>query len=340
MVQASLVDYIKKYKDEYGIEKLRSYLIQQGYSPVDVEQAISIAIKKSFINWKILIIIIILITITFTLLAYFTLEEEKISVFLTIQPSTQLIFQEMPLQFTIFLRSTSEKLIRVDLFYNIYNINNELLFEKADKILFKKLQQFPVSIPLKLSSGKYFLKTELKYEDQVIEKQFSFEVKEKIEAPLVIGEKALLTCEPECNDYNACTKDICRGTMCAYETITPCCGNNVCEKNELLSCSQDCLQPIVQTGLFEKAEELSASSPENAVQICLSVPNRESECLYYLAEKNKNSVFCAAIKERIVKDSCYTDHATRTKEYSVCNKISDEFLQRSCLMQKNLYESI
>jgi len=54
------------------------------------------------------------------------------------------------------------------------------------------------------------------------------------------------TCPASCDDDNLCTSDFCSANTdfkCVYEKIKPCCGNNLCERDEgesYNSCSSDC----------------------------------------------------------------------------------------------------
>ena len=47
IVDEKLVNYIRTNKAMYSIDRLKTYLIQQGYSPTDVDAAARIALGKS-----------------------------------------------------------------------------------------------------------------------------------------------------------------------------------------------------------------------------------------------------------------------------------------------------
>lgn len=55
-------------------------------------------------------------------------------------------------------------------------------------------------------------------------------------------------CPVNCDDSNACTKDVCNQQTdyeCRHAPITPCCGNSVCESGETeQSCPSDCKQQL------------------------------------------------------------------------------------------------
>ena len=63
-----------------------------------------------------------------------------------------------------------------------------------------------------------------------------------------IGTSVTCSSNTNCNDNNACTRDLCKkigtyGDYCVYEAINPCCGDGNCESNKgenCASCSNDC----------------------------------------------------------------------------------------------------
>ena len=88
MVSSSIVEYIKKYSSQYSKESLRSYLIEQGYSTSDVDQAFSVAIGKNKLNLKtfaiVLGIIIVFLLIVYVSIGFISRNELKFNLLVSV----------------------------------------------------------------------------------------------------------------------------------------------------------------------------------------------------------------------------------------------------------------
>lgn len=147
-------------------------------------------------------------------------------------------------------------------------------------------------------------------------------------------------CDPECNDKNLCTEDLCVNGKCVYTPIVPCCGNFVCESSESYeTCPADCNKPVESKSphdIVKTAVSLAKKNPELAGKKCheISEPEIMDQCFDDIAEESNMSIFCDYILVDEKRDGCYISFAM-AGDYSVCDKIRSEYLKMSCEMLKD-----
>ncbi len=188
------------------------------------------------------------------------------------------------------------------------------------------------------------------------------------------GEKTQNIVQQDCNDFDPCTSDSFEQGKCAFTSITPCCGNRVCEQGE--QCAADCpsqfaLQDtpgLQRSATLDDIKLMATSSPEKAMQECArqEIPDYRDSCFSNVAKISKNTQHCAPIVNERIKDvcfaevakvslnaaacqnvvkedrrdSCYLTFVLDYKDYSVCDKIVNENLRQSCFALKQLEENV
>ncbi|MGM5487597.1 MAG: hypothetical protein ACQESG_01480 [Nanobdellota archaeon] len=149
----------------------------------------------------------------------------------------------------------------------------------------------------------------------------------------------------KCNDYNPCTNDYATEDGCRNTPIFPCCGNFLCEdgagENDEDSenyCPADCaksdkpVELMTREEVLNQGRALAGKDQDAAGEFCDSVPDEEKrdECFKIIAYDTKNKIFCNYVGSGGKRDACYMNFAMEEYDYSVCSKISDPYLKRSC----------
>ncbi|MEK6857419.1 MAG: hypothetical protein AABX39_02410 [Nanoarchaeota archaeon] len=347
MVSSSIVEYIKKYSSQYSKESLRSYLIEQGYSTSDVDQAFSVAIGKNKLNLKtfaiVLGIIIVFLLIVYVSIGFISRNELKFNLLVSVNTEFE---RETSQAITITTYSTSEESINGLINVNIFDPQNKEIFSKEFFVSFDKEENFDVELSLGKNSllGRYKTKVSLTVEEKKLEKEVSFVVKEKSpDRPRqTVTPISTSKCPISCDDLDPCSTDACVNGLCSSMKKSPCCGNNNCEDSlgeTVLNCPNDCRAQKTKT-VFEIKQDailLASSNPDLAATTCLQLSNPDS-CIFELYESTRNQDFCRAIVDISFQSNCYLDYALRKKDFSVCNSIREEYSQRNCFSMKQLGE--
>ena len=177
-------------------------------------------------------------------------------------------------------------------------------------------------------------------------------------------------CKKNYNDNNKCTKDLFSDGKCVNEPIEPCCGNLVCEKTESeKSCAEDCQKDaedfsgMSSSETIERIKQISIADQEKASRLCSGLIQQTfiNYCFAEIAQSTKSARFCKSVSDERAIDSCYTKLAellpnsllceeisaeprkdacymnfVNKGDYSVCEKISNDYLRKSCEALKNM----
>jgi len=181
-------------------------------------------------------------------------------------------------------------------------------------------------------------------------------------------------CRPKntCNDNDICTEDKLVNGRCQFNKITPCCGDAICDKEEVNSCIIDCPSddPFAGMTVWEKLnsiKELAKANDEVAVQHCetfdsiiqkekcldnvgrsskkvsyckqITDERTKEECIIDVAESTKDPNLCNDVIKETRRDRCYIHFAKTGLDYTVCDKISDYYLKQLCNSMKSLSEN-
>ncbi len=354
MVQQSLTEYINKLlKAGYDTGTIRSTLINSGYSPTEVNQALTYAKKAGAkkqvsLNLKILIIgaisLILAILIILGAVWLFTPEPKEIN--LAAEPVKTEVYPGDTISFLVELTSDVERTEPVLLSY-------ELIDPKEEKIVLTKQERPEIgrrrsltaqmNLPADINPGTYELKTILSYKLGTKQRKFNFNVIEAPEAALpadeyveeFVEEEAIekVKCPESCDDFNPCTTDFCEKGLCKHIPKVPCCGNGICEEGEsVLNCADDCSKTKkTPQELIQQANTVAKTDPEAAAMLCnkLIRPNDIDLCFSEVAKTSGKSVICGNIQTQENKDTCYMEFAIEG-DYSVCSKVLNSYLSKSC----------
>jgi len=352
MVQKSLTEYINKLlKAGYTTGSIRTTLINAGYSPAEINQALTYAKapkKQIALNLKILIIgaisLILLVLIILGAVWLLTPESKEINL-----SSTLLKTEAYPgdaISFLVELSSNIERTEQVLLSYELIDIQKEEIIstkQDSQEIGQKRSLTIQMNIPAEAEPGKYEIKTILSYKQGTKQKKLTFNIIEKPAEKELIPEEyaedfeeeppAEITCPESCDDFNPCTEDYCEKGLCVHKPIIPCCGNGICEEGEgVLNCPEDCAKTTkTPQELITQANTVAKTDPETAAMLCnkLTRQNDIDLCFSEVAQTSGKSIICDNIQTQDSKDSCYMEFAM-DGEYEVCGKIENSYLSKSC----------
>ena len=150
-----------------------------------------------------------------------------------------------------------------------------------------------------------------------------------------------------CDDGNKCTSDFLENGRCANEPVTPCCGNNACERGEESSCAQDCkpkspsmpektdYSKMSVFDALDKIKEKAAYDSAGAFEDCNAVFKSDGlkhSCYSNVAEASLDKSYCDKIGDKRIKDDCFSSLAKIRRESPICREVSDESKRDSCYL--------
>jgi hypothetical protein len=323
-------------KKGYDPEYIRTQLIKQGYPPAEVNQALRQNKPAKKVNKILLFGSLGGITIVAIIIALFFIfpSDPAADIQFTVQSQDTTISQDDPLEFSAQLTNTVDTPTTVLLRYSIIAQGATRPIQvQQDSITVRKNAASPAKVIItSLTPGKYELAAEAIYDGKQKKDSFSFTVTARAhKAPDTV---TLAQCPAGCDDFNACTEDFCQEGRCVAVSITPCCGNNICDQGEsVLTCSRDCSTsaPTTSTSIIGQARSVVLSSKEDAADLCnrISYEVERDDCFSAMAQESKDPLFCGPLLSLDRKDACYLTFAL-DGDQGVCTKIVDARLQATC----------
>jgi len=356
MVQQSLTEYVNKLlKSGYDVGTIRTTLINSGYSPTEVNQALSYAKtgpkRQISLNLKILIIgaISLILLILIILGAVWLLTPEPKEIRIVTSPVKTEAYPGDTISFLVELTSDVERVEPVLLTYELVDLKEEkTVLTKQDRLEIgrKRSLTIPINLPSDINPGTYEIKTILSYKLGTKQTRFNFDVIEAPESEIPQEEYVedfeeefeeeepeKVECPTSCDDFNPCTTDFCEKGLCKHTPILPCCGNGICEEGEsVLNCADDCSKTKkTPQEIIQQAKTVAAADPEAAAMLCnkLIRQNDIDLCFSEVAQTSGKSVICENIQTQENKDTCYMEFAI-DGDYSVCPKVLNSYLSKSC----------
>lgn len=367
MPKKSLVDYVRSLLQKgYGASAIRNILLKYNYTNEEISDAINSAYKPTIrheihlSHATIFVILFIFISMLgISLFFYFIGLEAKTQLLdLNLEPITTTV---EPGKSIAFLKELSN--LGSSKRYDVV-IKQEIIDPKTNRVVAQKIEtraietfgstQTKILVPENTKAGDYMLRATIEYDG----KKAVATLPIKIAAPAKTektetcfdgiknqNEESIdcggicMPCEKqalECNDGNACTKDVIEDGACVNKPITPCCGNNICEEQEV--CASDCKKTedtsLTSTGSLEEIKELAKSSPSKALQQCgqIEIPDLKGTCIYNIGVVQRNKNYCMQISNSRIRDLCYSDIAKSINDNSLCGSISTDGRKDSCYM--------
>ncbi len=347
MVESNLKTYVERlFKQGYGKDAVRNSLLNAGYSPNVVEEAITAALPQKKISTKLLLIIFfILLGGALTTLLILKLLQEPPAV---LSQTTELYSTEIKpgeeLLVTTIITNPSQVHTTGLIDYTITGPEGTIAtateqFNVRDSVSIPK----SIKLPDNILPGDYSVKSTVSYLNTQITQSANFKITEKAqqiipieivqEQPIQEAEQEQKTCPIKCDDFNFCTQDSCINGKCEYTQITPCCGNAKCETGEnTRNCALDCSEkPPSPDDINNQAAQLAKTDIENAMKTCdiLSQQAYIDTCLLKAAEASASKTPCKYIGSNDLRDSCYIPFAYNN-DFSVCEKISNPSTRNTC----------
>jgi len=335
MVDRSLVEQIAAWiKKGYDPDYLRTQLVKQGYSPVDVNRAIALAQPRKKKNKLVLFGIIgMFVVVVGIALFLFIPKGGDVNVLITLNPSADTVKEGGTLTFETYLKNTDDAPLTVTLSHEIRTLQGDIVQSVPDSVTLRREASIPSRVDVRVSPGTYALVSTARFDGRSKQEQFQFTVAEQ-ELPTTGGGIMLAECPEGCNDFTRCTEDFCKEGRCVFVPIRPCCGDGVCDEGEgFISCSEDCAQPRTEDvlSLTESAREAVTKNKDRAAEYCqrIVLETERDDCFAFLAEDSHDQIFCSPMTRVNRKDACYLQFALDGNS-AVCAQIIDERMQATC----------
>lgn len=364
MPKKSLVDYVKSLLQKgYNASAIRNILLKYSYTNEEISDAISSAYLPTIrheihlSHATISVIIFIFISLLgISSFFYFGSSEAKTQLLdLNLEPITT---TAEPGKSIVFLKELSN--LGSSKRYDVV-IRQEIIEPKTGKSITQKIEtraietfgstQTKILIPEDAKTGDYMLRAVVEYGSKkavatlpvkiaaFAKAETCFDgIKNQNEIGIDCG-GICAPCEKQglnCDDGNACTKDVMENGACSNKPIIPCCGNNICEEQEI--CAADCKKTeapsLTSTGSLEEIKELARSSPGKALQQCsqIDIPDLKDTCIANIGEVQHNKNYCMQTSNSRIRDLCYSNIAKSINDNSLCESISIDGRKDSCYM--------
>lgn len=371
MVKKSLIDYVKSLMQKgYSVSIIRGQLLKNGYSDKEIDEAINASYKPTirheiYLSRSTILVIVFIIVSLIGVASFFYYSPAK--------KTTKLLDLNLePISTTV---EAGENIVFLKELSNLGSsqrydviIKQEIIEQKTNKVVTQKIEtraietfgstQTRILVPKDTKPGDYILRAIVEYGSQravatlpvkivtfapSAKKETCFDgIKNQNEEGIDCG-GLCRQCEEqatECNDNDPCTSDAAENGICFNNPVVPCCGNNVCEKNEQDSCAADCkkaAQPsfgLISTETLDEIKELAKVEPGKALQQCnkIEVPDLKDTCISNIGEAQNSKDYCSKIINARIKDFCYSSIAKSLNDNSLCEEISTEGRKDSCYM--------
>lgn len=368
MLKKSLIDYVRSLMQKgYSISIIREQLLKSGYSNKEIDEAIGSGYNPTIrheisLSYSAIFVVVFIIVLLIGIASFFYYSPAKKTAALldlNLEPVSTTVEAGENI---VFLKELSN--LGSSQRYDVV-IKQEIIEQKTNRVVTQKIEtraietfgstQTRILIPKDTKQGDYVLRAIVEYGAQkavatlpvkivpFAKKETCFDgVKNQNEEGTDCG-GLCRQCErqtTECDDNNPCTEDVMEEGACANNPIIPCCGNNVCEKNEEDKCAADCkktAQPpfgLISTETLDEIKELAKVSPSKALQQCdkIEVPDLKDTCISNIGEAQNSKDYCSKIANARIKDFCYSNIAKSVNDNSLCGEISTEGRKDSCYM--------
>ena len=368
-----LISYIKQQlKAGYDINTIRTALIKYGYQPGDIDAAMRQAyaepsVVKHVVHLSPALIITVIAVAIIAGGAFFlfkpgapssTVPTELLDLSaditsLDISPGSSLEFD------VGIMNLGAANRYDVALRYLIINQDNKAVKTKEETVAIETRfsTKAQVTLPPNLPLGNYKLRVIARYNGNIATAEETFSVARPRPVITEPEEPAPEFKEPEelvCDDGDICTTDSIVDDACSFAPITPCCGNNICESGEDISCSADCPvaveaepepeptpepepPPAVALSIWDELDQIeykAATDPVGAAHDCSEITDSvfRDDCYSGVAEASTQDSYCSYIETDRTKDTCLKDVAIKLDDPDLCARIITDSVRDQCYM--------
>ncbi len=367
MVDKRLVDYVRQQINAgYDINSIRAHLLRYGYDASAVDAAVKKAARKGFplgIAAGIIGLLLIIVVVTLVIINMGPSAPEQL-LDLEIAMISEDIYPRDTIEFNVqSISMGNTKRYDITLLHEIRDSSGRMITSKEEDVgietRISKVSR--IKVPVSASAGRYNLRTTAFYDSRSASSQVQFDIQETVVEPEP-GPEPEKRCPASCDDNDPCTEDICNAETdyeCEHNPIVPCCGNNICEKEESYeTCSIDCPfegpdvpeptpdppEPTEKPGdyyvtgseyslgeVIEIAQQKSSPDPKNAVRFCNDFTgNYKDICLTTVAKQTNNYRYCEDIVFDAERDNCYTHFIVENEDYTLCSKVVNKHIRTAC----------
>ena len=362
MVDEALFKYVvKQLSAGYSAQDIKSYLIQNGYTSLAIDQCLAEVYNKNQAGHynpdhkKHIIPIIIIIFLFVSVIAFisvylFSGEEVTFkSIDFSIELQKSSFIENELIYFTRTIENTGEdESIDVEMTYYVKDRAGTTIYSRREtlSLMNESVKEIKFNLP-KAESGTYFLSAVASYTGRNKTKTESFLLvaggstisddgtcfdnkKNQGEEGIDCGgpcKSCIKQCPIFFDDNNKCTNDKCGSDtnyVPVYEDIVPCCGNFVCENSESLEeCPEDC-------------EEGGSSYYNDPVAPHIDTPEipltEQIDMIKEIAKSDYDRAagMCNAIKFSYYKDQCFYGISESAEEEALCDNIVEPRTKDKC----------
>lgn len=357
MVNKALVSYVQTYHSKgYSLTTLRDFLVTQGYSKEDVEEAIKSAYSmehipknRLFIALSIVAVLVIFGSLFFLVFSF--LKEETAMIDLRVYGNEE-IKKGGDFQFKVALRNIgTKKDYDVRLKYEL--VKNEIVEQSgSDTVSSESIEKIYTVKPKE--TGFYSVRVSVSYFENEHESSLAFKVVS------VCGDAVCDAGETCADDCTACGDGICsENENCEKDCKADLCGNKVCDAGEEKNCS-DCKIELCGNGICDEGEDYinclkDCEMPEtkcgnNICETGESPSNCASDCRYevginslsqyqivdYVNQRVKEvgqkeiAKECAMVTKQNVKDVCFYTLMKATNSSLYCKYVENSVKKDDC----------
>ncbi len=340
MVDSALRSYIRTTLSQgYSPNAIRTRLKQSGYSDRDINAGMTEATGKRVLNTRVLAItaVIIVILIIGTIIGIKLLTPTPKTITITTTPLVSTVVPGGKITFITTLTSPTTRQVQVSLSHTaVYKKTNQNIASKTEQINVgqKSSTETQITLPDNAPIGEYTIITNMAHADGKGQARFNFLVEtQAVQKTPQKESPAAALCPTGCDDYNACTQDACQNGICSHTPIKPCCGDNLCEQDEMNYCAIDCRQTVYTSQQSIDEAVITARTDLNtAKMMCNAMPSSEDAdtCFNTIATELNKEEACESIQESSARDRCLITFALQGN-YDVCEKLNDAYYIKSCL---------
>jgi hypothetical protein len=352
VVNQQIVDYLRQQINAgYDVNTLKAHLIQHGYNPQEVEEAIRFLYPQEVQhhvhhlskNAVIAIALIGLLIVIIIPSIFFYLSGDGPSQLLDLRTSvlTKNIESGDKLEFNIEL-SNLGKSKRYDVFLKHELIGTDVFMEETIAVETSTSKTSSIQLPDNLESKRYTLKTTAPYNSQKAFSTFTFNILKKVEvSPDTCNEDWSCTdwSPSECPQSEKQTRSCMDDNNCGIQNYKP---------ETTLSCTYEEEEeeptPILPIGdysgmnVWEKLDAIkikAESDPSGALDDCeaeFDIESHNDECYYNVAEITISELRCQKIISDRTRDKCINNVAKLKDDYTLCEDVEKESRKDSCYM--------